>query len=158
MHDRRFPFDDRPGWERDLDALVRPVLVVDPPDDVQQSILAAVLRATAVPVAAPVMVAAPTQATAAAGPVPLAAYVLLAAVLVVYVAALSWLQGFFGGGGWLPTLVAQLVAVSELVVGRPTSSEPLSLLWTMVQRAPWIVLLPLGWLLWERDRAAARAA
>lgn len=160
MDDRRALFDDRPAWERDLDALVRPSLVLDPPAHVQQAILAAVLQAAApaqVPIRAPAM-AAPIPATAGARPVPLAAYLLLAAVLVAYVAALSWLQELSGGAGWLPTLMAQLLAVSELVVGRLPSGEPLTLVWLLLQRAPWLVLLPVGWLLWERDRAAARAA
>ena len=96
--------NDQPAWERDLDALVRPSLVMDPPADVQQAILAAVLQA-----AAP----APCRCADAAGagadpeaadarPIPLAAYLLLAAVLVAYVATLSWLQGLFGGTAWLP--------------------------------------------------------
>ena len=149
--------NDQPAWERDLDALVRPALVVDPPPDVRQAILAAVLQAAA-PSGSRLPV--PTVATPipAARPIPLAAYLLLAAVLVAYVAALSWLQGLFGGAGWLPALLNQLLAVSDLVVGRPETTEPFALLWLLFQRAPWLALLPLGWLLWERDRAAARAA
>ena len=160
MDDRRALFDDRPAWERDLDALVRPSLVVDPPADVQRAILAAVLQAAApaqLPMRAPA-VATPIPAAAGARPIPLAAYLLLAAVFVAYVAALSWLQGLVGGAGWLPTLMSQLLAVSELVVGRLPSGEPVALIWLLFQRAPWLALLPLGWLLWERDRAAARAA
>jgi hypothetical protein len=147
--------DERPSWERDLDVLVRPSLVVDPPADLQRSILAAVLQATA---ARPLATTAPLQTSSAARPIPLAAYLLLAAVLLAYVAAVSWLQALVGGAGWLPTLVSQLLAVSELVVGRPALGEPLSLAWSLLQRAPWIALLPLAWLLWERDRAAASAA
>ena len=157
MADRRtWELDDRPRWERDLDALVRPTLVVDPPADVQRSILRAVLQAT-VPAQTPVL-AMPPPATTGARSVPLAAYLLLAALLVAYAAALSWLEGLFGGTVWLPTLVNQLLAVSELVFGRPPSGEPLTLVWLLVQRAPWLALLPLAWLLWERDRAAAGAA
>jgi hypothetical protein len=148
--------EDRPVWERDLDALVRPAFVVDPPTDVQRAILAAVLQATAAPAGGPVM-AAPIP-TVGARPISLLAYLLLAAVIVAYVAALSWLQGLLGGGGWLTTMMTQLLAVSELVVGRAALGEPLSLIWLVFQRAPWIALLPLGWLLWERDRAAARVA
>ena len=147
--------DERPVWERDLDALVRPSLVVDPPADLQRSILAAVLQATATPARATAVTAIPASA---AQPLPLVAYLLLAAVLLAYFAAISWLQGFVGGASWLPTLVTQLLAVSELVVGRPALGEPLSLAWQLLQRAPWIALLPLGWLLWERDRAATRVA
>jgi hypothetical protein len=159
MDDRQlWDLEGRPAWERDLDALVRPALVVDPPADVQRSILAAVLQATAAPVPTPILAADPIPVPSGAGAVPLAAYVLLAAVLVAYVAALSWFQGMVGGGGWLSPLMTQLLAVSELVVGRPSSAEPLALAWTMLERAPWIALLPLGWLLWERDRAAARVA
>ena len=160
MDDRQlWESNDRPAWERDLDVLVRPSLLIDPPADVQQSILAAVLQAAA-PVQMPVRV--PAMATPIpspdARPIPLAAYLLLAAVLVAYVATLSWLQGLFGGAGWLPTLMNQLLVVSELVVGRLPSGEPVALVWLLLQHAPWLALLPLGWLLWERDRAAARAA
>ncbi len=156
MDDRQLWTNGQPAWERDLDALVRPSLLIDPPADVQRSILAAVLQATA-PAQTPI-VAAPIPTAADARPIPLAAYLLLAAVLVGYVATLSWLQGLFGETGWLPTLVAQLLAVSELVVGRLPIGEPGALIWLLFQRAPWLALLPLGWLLWERDRAAARQA
>jgi len=112
--------------------------------------------------AAPLRQAAPVHvvsaATAPARPLPLAAYLLVAAVLVAYVAAMSWVQGAFGGGAWLSTLVAQLVAVGELLVGRPVAGEPLAVAWLVIQRAPWLVLLPVAWLLWERDRASARTA
>ena len=153
MDDRLWP-DEQPAWERDLDAMVRPSFTIDPPADVQQSILAAVLQA-----AAPARVAvAAAPIPTAAQPIPLAAYLLLAAVLVTYVGALSWIQSLLGGAGWLPTLFNQLLAVSELVVGRPASVEPLALIQLLVQHAWWLALLPLAWLLWERDRAAARAA
>ena len=155
-HRQLWESDERPTWERDLDALVRTSLVIDPPADVQRSILAAVLQAAAPVRAAAVATSIPE--TVGARPIPLAAYLLLAAVLVAYVATLSWLQGLFGGAGWLPTLVTQLLAVSELVVGRLPSDEPLALISVLVQHAPWLALLPLAWLLWERDRAGARAA
>ena len=156
--------DGPPAWERDLDALVSPALLTEPPAAVQQAILAAVLAAAA-PMPARVAVAVPaTPAYAPARmappasprPLPLAAYLLVAAVLVAYVTAMSWVQGAFGGGAWLSTLFAQLLAVSELVVGRPAVGEPLTVAWLALQRAPWLLLLPIGWLLWERDRASAR--
>jgi hypothetical protein len=150
--------DDRPRWERELDVLVRPALVVDPPADVQRSILAAVLRAAAAPARPAMAAAAPAMAPLSPGAVPLAAYLLLAAVLVAYVAAVSWVDGLLGGGAWLPTLLTQLLAASSTLVGRPTVDDPLGLVWLLVERAPWLALLPVGWLLWERDRAAARAA
>jgi hypothetical protein len=161
MDDRQlWDLGDPPAWERDLDALVRPSLLVDPPAHVQASILAAVLQVTApAPWPIPVPVAStPIPAATDARPIPLAAYLLLAAVLVAYVAALSWLEGLFGGSGWLPTLLNQLLAASELVFGRLPSNDPSAMLWLLVQRAPWLALLPLAWLLWERDRAAAPAA
>lgn len=173
MLDERL-YEEQPAWERDLDALVRPALVLDPPPDVQQSILAAALQATAhapalhpslappIPNSAPIPTWAqpiPASEPASDRPLPITAYLLLAAVLVAYIAAVSWLNGLFGGGaGWLSTLLTQLLAVSDLVVGRPETREPLALVWQLFQRAPWLALLPLGWLLWERDRAATRAA
>jgi hypothetical protein len=177
--------DRPPSWEADFDALLKPSLVTAPPDHVQQAILAAVLQATAMPVVLPTAmpVAVPVAPSplpwypAPAGaqptpmmppgyapepaevrPIPLAAYALLAAVLVTYVAAISWLNGIIGGGGWLTTLVAQLLAVADLLVGRPSRDEPLALAWQIVQQAPWLVLLPLGWALWERDRASSSVA
>jgi hypothetical protein len=141
--------DARPAWERDLDALVKPALVTEPPPEVQRSILAAVLQATAIPAVMPVPVA------VAPRPIPLVAYLLLAAVVVAYMAAISWLNGFVGGAGWVTVLMTQLLSVSELVVGRPAIGEPLSAAWMLLQRAPWIALLPVVWWLWERDRAAA---
>lgn len=155
MDDRQLWPDGRPRWERDVDALARQSLLVDPPADVQRSILAAVLQAAATHVP---IVATPIPSAAGARSIPLAAYLLLAAVLVAYVAALSWLQGLFGSAGWVPALFTQILAVSDRLVGPLPTGEPLSLIWLLFQRAPWIALLPLGWLLWERDRAGARAA
>jgi hypothetical protein len=149
--------DDRPTWERELDALVRPVLLVDPPADVQRAILAAVLQATAQAPRPTVLATSPIAASFAERSITMAAYVMLAAVFVAYVAALSWLQGLLGGGGWLPTLLTQLLAVSDLVVGRPLG-EPNAVVRLVSQYAPWLALLPLAWLLWERDRAATDAA
>jgi hypothetical protein len=148
----------QPSWERELDTLVRSSLVVDPPSDVQRSILAAVLQATAVPAQATALPVGPIAAPAVGRPIPLLAYLLLAAVLVAYAAALSWVQGLLGGGGWLSTLVAQLLTALDLVVGPTATGEPLALVWLLFQRAPWIALLPLAWLLWERDRAAQTAS
>lgn len=157
----------RPAWEPDLDSLLAPALLAAPPADVQRAILAAALAA-APPPGLPAREAAPAVAGAvaapAARPLPLAAYVLVAAVLVAYVAALSWLQGALGGGGWLATLIAQVVTASELLAGRSVVGEPLALVgqplalgWLALQRAPWLVLLPLAWFLWQRDRSALRA-
>lgn len=143
------------AWVGELDALVRPTLLVTPPADVQSSILAAVLlAATPQPTPVPVAVA----AESASRPIPLAAYVLLAGVLVMYVAGLSWLQGLFGNVTWVAILGQQLLTVAEQIVGRPSTTEPLALVWQLILRAPWLVLLPVGWLLWDRDRAAAPAA
>jgi hypothetical protein len=152
------PFEERPAWERELDALVRPSLVVDPPADVQRSILSAVLLAAAQaprPTGFPSVV---QPAPSAGRAVPLVAYLLLAALLVVYVATISWVESLFGNATWVTILVQQLLAASELVVGRPTTSEPLALVWQLLQRAPWLALVPVAWLLWERDRSSARVA
>jgi hypothetical protein len=175
MSDRPFD-DDRPGegarpfmsqsalwddapplWEHDLDALLRSSFIVAPPPDAQRAILAAVLQAAAqMPIAGPAEQPAPAEATGR--PVPLVAYLLLAAVLVAYAAALSWAQSIFDAGGWLPTLTAQLVAASESVLGPLPLNEPLTLTWIVLQRAPWLALLPLAVLLWERDRASSAQA
>ena len=80
------------------------------------------------------------------------------AAFVAYLAALSWFQGLVGGSDWLPTLAAQLLTVSDAVLGPLPVTEPLTLVWLLFERAPWIALLPLAWLLWERDRASSSQA
>jgi hypothetical protein len=154
-------WDVPPVWERELDRLAQPAFLLAPPPDAQQAILAAVLQA-AVEMPRPVLVAAATPQPAVAvasapdpaeRPISLTAYLLLAGVVVAYLAALSWAQGMLGGG-WLPTLAAQLLAASDAIIGPLPVSEPLTLTWALFQRAPWIALLPLAWLLWERDRAS----
>lgn len=144
--------DEHQPWERELDALVRPALLIEPPPAVQHSILAAVLQATA---------HAPAPVTAVVAPVargvPLAAYVLLAAALLAYLAAMSALEGLLGNGTWITPLASQLLAAAELLFGRPAAGDPFSLLWLALQAAPWLLLLPVAWLLWERDRAPAPA-
>jgi hypothetical protein len=163
-------WDTPPVWEQELDRLARPALFMAPPPDVQQAILAAVLQA-AVAMPRTVVVAAaatPQPVAVVAGPTPLpdstperamslTAYLLLAGVLVAYLAALSWVQGLLGGG-WLPTLAVQLLNASDAIIGPLPISEPLTLTWALFERAPWIALLPLAWLLWERDRASAAQA
>ena len=147
-------WDRPPAWEHDLDALVRPSFLVAPPPDVQQAILAAVLQA-AVEAPRPAPVPVPASALAPAGrPVSFGAYLLLAAVLVAYAATLSWMQSLLGGDGWLTTLTAQLLAASEAIFGPLPIAEPLALTWLILERAPWLALLPLAWLLWERDQAS----
>ena len=151
---KREPWESEP-WVGELDALVRPTFLVEPPADMQRSVLAAVLLAVT-PQPAPVRVA--VTAEPAGRPIPLAAYVLLAGVLVMYVAGLSWLQGMFGNVTWVAILGQQLLAVAEQVFGRPSTAEPLALVWQLILRAPWLILLPVGWLLWDRDRTVAPAA
>jgi hypothetical protein len=163
MSDR--PFDGRsalwddapPPWEHDLDALLRPSFIVAPPPEAQQVILAAVLQAAA---QMPISTAAaePLPVETSSRPVPLVAYLLLAAVLVAYAAALSWAQSVFDAGTWLPTLTAQILTATESVLGPLPLNEPLTLTWIVLQRAPWLALLPLAVLLWERDRASSAQA
>lgn len=149
--------DAPPPWEQDLDALLRPSFIVAPPPDAQQAILAAVLQAAAqTPISMPATQPIPVENVSR--PVPLIAYVLLAAVLVAYAAALSWAQSIVDAGTWLPTLTAQIVAASESVLGPLPLNEPLTLTWVILQRAPWLALLPLAALLWERDRASSAQA
>jgi hypothetical protein len=154
--DHQPTLDEQPTWERQLDALVRPSFVVAPPPDVQRSILAAVLQAAAEaprPVVGITPVVVPSDTLGR--PISLAAYLLLAVVLSAYVAALAWLQGLLGGAGWLPTLISRLLVASEVVFGPLPAGDPMALTWLVLQAAPGLVLLPLAWLLWERDRAAS---
>lgn len=159
MLDERQPHAQEPwereAWVQELDALVGPSLVVEPPADVQRSILAAVLLAAS-PQPAPVPI--PVISEPNVRSLPLAAYVLLAGILVMYIAGLSWFQGAFGNVTWVAILGQQLLAGTEQVVGRPPATEPLALVWQLFARAPWLILLPVGWLLWDRDRVTAPTA
>ncbi len=137
-----------------LDELLRPALLVDPPPGVQRSILAAVLASAA---AAPAIARQPVAAVAPTRSVPAVAYLLLGAALLAYVGVVSWLQGVLGGASWLGTLARQLLVVADLVVGQPLPTDPLTLIWLVLQSAPWLALLPIALLLWNRDRAGDRA-
>jgi hypothetical protein len=131
-----------------LDDLLRPALLVEPSAAVQRSILAAVLKSAApIPAAVPI----------AARPISPMAYLMLAAVLLAYAGIVSWVHGMLGGAAWLTTLVRQLAVAADVLVGQPLGAEPLTLAWTLVQAAPWLLLLPLALFLWDRDRGAARA-
>lgn len=147
--------DERSPSERRLDDLLRPVLVVDPPPVEQQSILAAVLAAAPVPTAAArrTVIAAPAASARTVSP---AAYLLLGAALLAYVGLISWFQGIVGGADWLTTMTRQVLAAVDLVTGQPVSADPLALVANVFQFAPWLALLPVAFLLWERDRAPTR--
>jgi hypothetical protein len=133
-----------------LAARLRPALLVEPPVHVQRAILAAVLLAARQrPAVLPLPVPARTIS-------PLA-YLLLGAVLLAYAGVVSWLNGLVGSTGWLTTLLRQLAVAADVLIGQPLSAEPITLAWMLVQAAPWLLLLPLGWFLWERDRSAAGA-
>ena len=145
------------AWERrdrPVDRVLRSALVVEPSPNVQRNILAAVLRASR-PAVLPIVQ--PAASSAPARTISPLAYVLLAAVLLAYAGALSWVEGYAGDSTlWLDTLVRQIVVTASLV-GASWSSEPLALAQTVLEAAPWIVLLPVAWLLWVRDRATAEA-
>jgi hypothetical protein len=85
-----------------------------------------------------------------------AAYLLLGAALLAYVGLVSWLQGALGATDWLAPMVRQLLATFAFVVGQPLSGDPVALISALLQAAPWLALLPLALLLWERDRALSR--
>jgi hypothetical protein len=153
--------DEQDLHDPHLDALLRPVLLVEPPPAVQQRILATVLRATAAPVAVPIATnqANATQPNVAAPDrtVSLLTYLLLGAVLVAYAALLPWIQSAMGGIDWVSTMVRQLLVAVDLLVGQPLPTEPLALAGVLVKVAPWLLLAPLAWLLWDRDRTSAEA-
>ena len=75
-------------------------------------------------------------------------------VLVAYAASVSWFQAPSGMVTWVSILSQQLLAATEQTVGRGAAA-PLTLAWQLFMQAPWLALLPLGWLLWDRDRASA---
>ncbi len=154
--------DDQDARNPRLDDLLRPVFVVEPPPGIQRSILAAVLMAVEPTVAAP------SAATQRSAPRPIAvpissrtispvAYLLLGAVLLAYAGLVSWLHGVMGGPDWVSTMIRQLLVAVDLLAGQSLSTEPLALAGLLIQVAPWLLLLPLAWLLWDRDRASAGA-
>ena len=151
--------DDQELHDPGLDALLRPVFVVEPPAAVQQRILAAVLLA-ADPSAVPVHASQsqPGVIPVVARTVSPLAYVLLGAALLAYAGLVSWVQGVIGDAGWLSTLFRQLLVAADLLAGQNLSAEPFALAGLLIQTAPWLLLLPLAWLLWERDRSAPKAS
>jgi hypothetical protein len=156
------PMDDQNLREPHLDALLRPALLIEPPAAVQQSILAAVLRAAQSPLVVPLATIPANAARSIASPVPARtisplAYLLLGAVLLAYAGLLSWIHGFVGGTDWISPMVRQLLVVLDLLGGQSLSAEPLALAGLLIQVAPWLLLLPLAWLLWDRDRTSVRA-
>jgi hypothetical protein len=155
--------DDQDLLNPRLDDLLRPVFVVEPPARVQQNILSAVLMAVEPTVV--VASAAPWRSEPRPIAVPIpgqtispVAYLLLGAVLLAYAGLVSWIHGAMGGPDWFSTMVHQLLVAGGLLVGQSLSAEPLAVAGMLVQMAPWLLLLPLAWLLWDRDRASAGAS
>jgi hypothetical protein len=145
--------DDLARRDARLDDLLRPALLVEPPPEVQQALLAAVLSVAPAPVPA----ARPSMITRPAHSVTLLTYALLAAATLAYVGLLTWFQGLFEGSSWIVALARSLVSTADLYFGQPLASDPLGLVAAALKVAPWLVLLPIALLLWQRDRAAAQA-
>jgi hypothetical protein len=145
-----------------LDALLRPVLVCEPAAAVQQQILAAVLlAATQVPGAqrAAFQQSEPQPASplTPARTISAVTYLVLGAVLLAYFGLVAWIQGAIGGVDWLQVMGRQLFMAADLVFGPSLLTEPFAATSLLVQLAPWMLLLPLAWLLWQRYHAAPEA-
>ncbi len=145
--------------EAALDALVRAQLVVDPPPEVQDRILASVLSAVdSAAMQAPVTLVAPRL-----GPIPpssllpprplsLLTYAILGLVVAVY----GGLVGGFGDTEGLLTLARQAVYALTLVLRSPLRELLVELVQGLAEHAIWLTLLPIVWYLWDSDRTAAR--
>ena len=150
------PFaNDRDAVERRLDDLVRPSLVVEPPPLVRADLLTTVLRAADVidfapPFGRTVPAAPPAPGT---GLSPLA-YAAVAAVIAAYLALIGVLGGMLAEWDWLPILFQQLATAAGVLAGSSGDGLLGTLLPRLFEQAPWLTLVPLFWLLWERDRAA----
>ena len=140
-----------------LDDLVRPSLVVEPPARVRADLLATVLRAAdvidSVPtVQQPVLAAAPPLG---AGLSPLA-YAAVAAIIAAYLTLVGPVGGSLAEWQWLPVLVQQLGSAAGFVAGMSGEGFAGTLLPGVLERAPWLALVPLLWFLWDRDRSLLR--
>ena len=148
--------NDWETYERRLDDLVRPSLVVEPSARVRADLLATVLRAADVidfaPAISPPVVAAPPLG---AGLSPLA-YAAVAAVVASYLTLVGPVGGSLAEWQWLPVLVQQLGSAAGFVAGTSGEGFVGTLLPGMLERAPWLALVPLLWFLWDRDRSLLR--
>jgi hypothetical protein len=147
--------NDRDTLERRLDELVRPSLVLEPPPAVRADLLASVLRA------ADALQVAPSVATTAVGTAPTLGpglspltYAAVAAVIAAYLALVGVLGSVVAEWEWLPILVRELATAVGILTGPSGAGLLETVLPGLVEQAPWLVLLPLLPLLWERDRAA----
>ena len=145
----------RDTLEHRLDDLVRPSLVVEPPPRVRADLLATVLRAADVIDFAPtvgrtVVADPPVQGTALS---PLA-YAAVAALIGAYLALVGFVGGFVAHWDWLPILVQQLGTAASFVAGSSGDGLLGVLVPRLADQAPWLALLPVLWLLWQRDRSA----
>ena len=146
------------GWEtleRRLDDLVRPSLLLEPPPAVRADLLATVLRAAdAIDVApriGPAVATAPPARPIGLSPL---TYAAVAAVIAAYLALVGVLGGVLAEWEWLPILARQLGTAVAVFTGPSGDGLLGAVLPRLVEQAPWLALVPLLWLLWERDRAA----
>jgi hypothetical protein len=146
--------NDLDALERRIDALVRPTLVLDPPPRLQADLLASVLRAADTLYAAPPVQAAAAVARPAGHAVSPLVYAVVAALVGAYLTVVGALGGALTDWSWLPVLVEQVRAAVALATGPSAGDTALRLLGAVFEQAPWLVLTPLLFLLWERDRAA----
>ncbi len=148
----RSPLDD--AAERRLDALVRPILLVEPPAEFRTSLLASVLRAAdALDAERPALHVSAIPSVATSPDLSAWAYPAVAALIATYLAVIGSLGGAAVRWDWLPVLIEQLQAAASIVGGGAPGGLIIVVLQGLAEQAPWVALLPLLWLLWERDRA-----
>lgn len=144
--------------EDPLDGLLRSHLVLDPPPELQSSLLAAALAE------AESTAASRGAVTFAEAPVPwflappvrrlsLGAYGVLAMLVAVYVAMVGSL-----GMDWPLGAAWELYAAISFVLRTPAGQVIGGLVGGLGDRLAWLALVPIVWYLWSSDRAALRPA
>jgi hypothetical protein len=145
--------------EDPLDSLLRRHLVLDPPSELQSSLLSAALAEVGSTALSPraVTLAEPADDTMpwfVASSVPrlsLGTYGLLAVLVAVYVAMVRSL-----GMDWPLVAAWEVYAVISFVLRTPAGPVIGGLVGGLGDRLAWLALVPIVWHLWRSDRAALR--
>ena len=132
-----------PELDGALDALVRNELVLDPPPELQERILASVLSAAEAPAVARPLPSRPLPSLS------LVAYALLALVAGLY----AGLVGVLGGPEWPLEVGRAALHSATIILSSPVGWLLADLAQQLADQAVWLLLLPLVWYLWENDRS-----
>ncbi len=133
-----------PERERALDKLLRASLIVDPPMELRERLLAHVVDIPRAHVPASIASLAGGQI----GPLQVPGYLLVALAIAVYSTVIGTI-----GSDWPMVAVAQVWLAARFVFDSPAGSVLGELASQLEGYALWLMLIPVAWLLWEGDQA-----